>query len=132
MRQLLGYARDFGNEQCGVIAGMRQGEEAFVIACAQLRNASHKPESNYEFDPDQQALVWEEVAKMGAEVLGVWHTHPHGPAHPSQTDVAYMTPWLVYPVLVPAVGRTLMTVYRLSDDGEGYVSVPHELRIQGL
>jgi proteasome lid subunit RPN8/RPN11 len=132
-------------EQCGVLAGeVSGGGEAVVSRMAQLQNVHRSPEVNYQFDAVEQAMAWEQAESAGCEVVAVWHTHPHGPMHPSETDVAYMQPWLLYPILTPGIGRRVnMSVFRLrslvyqADDGMGlgkpiehsrWESVPHEVR----
>jgi proteasome lid subunit RPN8/RPN11 len=102
-------------EQCGVLAGrVNSLGEATVEASAQLRNVHRRPETNYEFDASDQASAWDQVEAVGLEVLAVWHTHPHGPPYPSGTDLEYMQPWLLYPILMPSIiKRVDMTVYRL-------------------
>lgn len=149
MHQLGRYAEvslRAGVELCGILIGTVEGTEALVAGCAQLPNVSGKPETEYQFHPGQQAEAWERAEEMGLQVLGVWHTHPTGPPVPSQTDVAYMQSWLLYPILVPEVGKYMMNVFKLrsmvyeqADDtvlGEPiehsqWERVPHELRRKG-
>ena len=52
------------------------------------RNVHPTPETHFEIDP--QALIDAHRAARGggAEVLGYYHSHPHGPAEPSATDRA--------------------------------------------
>lgn len=126
-------------EVCGVMFGHRvidQGvKRGLVLGCARLANVAEDPTSAYRFDPDQQAATWRQVRAMRLEVLGVWHSHPTGPPHPSQTDVEYMQPWLAYVILVPGAGRVEMTCYRLvaePDRSIGYTTVLHEVRMTGV
>ena len=115
-------------EVCGVLFGAYDDEGvAKVDGCAALANVSSTPEHEYRMDPDQQAQVWDRVRAMGLEVLAVWHTHPAGPIGPSETDLEYMQPWLLYPVLsfdpLTSGARWQLHVYRLGEDGEA-VEVP--------
>lgn len=132
LRGLLGAVRSPAeDERCGVVFGLRlPSGEGQVLGCAELTNAHKSPAANYAFDPDQQAAVWQKVEAMGYEVLGVWHSHPHGPQAPSTTDIEYMQPWLVYPILMPTMMGVSMAVYRLTEAGDSVVTVPHEARMQ--
>ena len=71
-------------ECCGILVG--QGDrigEAFPAA-----NIHVSPQTHFEIDP--QALIDAHRAARagGPQVLGYYHSHPHGPAEPSATDRA--------------------------------------------
>jgi proteasome lid subunit RPN8/RPN11 len=126
------------NEACGVLFG-RYDEDgvAVVEGCARLANVSEDPAHTYRFDEGQQAEVWDAVRARGLEVLAVWHTHPSGPQGPSQSDLAYMQPWLLYPILSAdpehPEHEARLAVYRLTNGGEGgYEEVPVRLQLLPL
>ena len=127
-----------GRETCGVLlghrvvdAGVRRG---LVIGCAELFNAAKDPIHNYAFDAGQQSRVWDQVRAMRLEMLGIWHSHPTGPAHPSQTDVEYMQPWLAYAILSPRGARWALACYRViaEKNRAGYAAIPHEVKLLGV
>lgn len=41
----------------------------------------------YEMDPGQLVNSLRELRHTGEELVAIYHSHPHGPAHPSQTDI---------------------------------------------
>jgi proteasome lid subunit RPN8/RPN11 len=41
----------------------------------------------YEMDPGELVTALRELRNTGEELVAIYHSHPHGPAHPSQTDI---------------------------------------------
>ena len=73
--------REFPNEACGLLAG-RDGSAVKVFA---LRNLDASPMS-YRLDPKEQLRVTTEIESEGWELWGIFHTHTHSQAYPSETD----------------------------------------------
>lgn len=69
-------------EACGLLAG-RDGQVELVVG---VRNAARSP-VRYRMDPRQQWHALEKFEQLGLELLGIYHSHPNGPAHPSPTDI---------------------------------------------
>lgn len=120
-----------GLERCGVLVGGVADGVAYVTGCGELQNVAADPVHHYEFDPAQQAATWERAERWGYQVLGVWHTHPAGPEEPSETDLAYMTPWLLYPIIYPLVnpvdGEVAMQMFIKTDTG--WATLPYEVTL---
>jgi proteasome lid subunit RPN8/RPN11 len=115
-----------GLERCGVLVGGVADGVAYVTGCGELQHVAADPVHHYEFDPAQQAATWERAERWGYQVLGVWHTHPAGPEEPSETDLAYMTPWLLYPLVYPdGAGGAAMRVFVKTDTG--WATLPYEV-----
>lgn len=72
-------------EQCWTLVGQRRGR---VWLCRRLRHVSGE-RTSVRFDG---AWVLAREEKHG-DVVGFWHTHPDGPAAPSQRDVRTMRAW---------------------------------------
>ncbi|MBN1966212.1 MAG: M67 family metallopeptidase [Anaerolineae bacterium] len=70
-------------EVCGVLGGA--GRQAFVIRA--LRNVAAQPHVRYAVDPGEQIAAMLEFEARGWELVGIYHSHPRGPAHPSETDI---------------------------------------------
>lgn len=100
--QIVAYAEaGYPEEVCGLVAG-RGGEP---IALYHARNVSPTPRVAYEVDVETLArmIEWEDA---GLELLAIYHSHPHGPASPSETDIAQaMYPGAVY-VIVSLADRS--------------------------
>jgi proteasome lid subunit RPN8/RPN11 len=43
--------------------------------------------ASYEMDPREQFRVMKEIRDAGSSLLGIYHSHPGGPAYPSSIDV---------------------------------------------
>jgi len=69
------------NEACGLLAG-RDGEPVRFFA---MKNLDASPVS-YRLDPKEQLHVFDEMDDEGLDLLGIFHTHTHSEAYPSETD----------------------------------------------
>jgi proteasome lid subunit RPN8/RPN11 len=73
--------REFPNEACGLVAG-RDGAPVRFFA---MRNLDASPAS-YRLDPKEQLQAFDEMDDAGLDLLGIFHTHTHSEAYPSETD----------------------------------------------
>jgi proteasome lid subunit RPN8/RPN11 len=73
-------------EACGLLSGRRIGESVQVEEIYPMENILHSPE-RYQLDPEAQVEVFLSVERRGLEVVGIYHSHPKGPPHPSATDL---------------------------------------------
>ncbi|GIU99126.1 MAG: hypothetical protein KatS3mg014_0742 [Actinomycetota bacterium] len=74
--------REFPNEACGLLAG-RDGVPVRFFA---MRNLDASPVS-YRLDPKEQLRVFDLMDEEGWDLLGIFHTHTHSEAYPSETDL---------------------------------------------
>jgi len=74
--------REFPNEACGLLAG-RDGSPVRFFA---MKNLDASPVS-YRLDPKEQLHVFDEMDDEGLDLLGIFHTHTHSDAYPSETDM---------------------------------------------
>lgn len=96
---------DVPQEACGILAGTKANGDAHATTAYRTQNAADTPRVAYEIDPTEQLRVMEEIEDMGRDVVGFYHSHPAGPAHPSETDRAQAT-WDGYHyLLVSLAGR---------------------------
>lgn len=70
-------------EVCGLIAG-RSGRPLRAIP---VRNVADQPQRLFTMDPAGQIDAQRDIRERGEELFGIYHSHPHGPAHPSTTDL---------------------------------------------
>ena len=70
-------------EACGLLAG-RDGWVELVVG---VRNTLSSP-VRYLLDPRQQWQAIERFEQLGLDLLGIYHSHPTGPARPSPTDIS--------------------------------------------
>ena len=80
--QLTQHARQaFPHEACGLLAG-RDVVERFIA----MKNISPSA-SQFDMDPAELFQVLRELRNSGEDLLAIYHSHPHGPAEPSKTDI---------------------------------------------
>lgn len=72
------------NEACGLLAGL--GNRVTHVLAAD--NIAARPRVEYEMDPGQQLQRFEFIEAQGLDLVGIYHSHPFSPAHPSATDLA--------------------------------------------
>src|SRR5439155_7782423 len=73
--------REFPNEACGLIAA----QDGVPVKVFTMRNADASPVS-YRLDPREQLRVFSEMDDEGWELFGIYHSHTHSEAYPSETD----------------------------------------------
>ena len=72
-------------EACGLLVGVYGGDEAAHIFPTKNAAASALI---YEIDPKEMLGVDRAAQALGADIMGVFHSHTHTDAYPSPTDVA--------------------------------------------
>jgi proteasome lid subunit RPN8/RPN11 len=73
----------FPNESCGLLAG----KEGRPVKFFPMTNRDASPVT-YRLDPKEQLRVFDEIDENGWDLLGIFHTHTHSEAYPSETDRA--------------------------------------------
>ena len=68
-------------EACGLLAGGNAAERFIPI-----KNVSAHPHE-YEMDPAELIAALREIRQTGETLIAIFHSHPHGPAEPSKTDI---------------------------------------------
>jgi proteasome lid subunit RPN8/RPN11 len=80
--QLIAHARaGLPHEACGLLAGPSGSVERFYP----MRNADES-HLTYRLDPKDQIRVFEEIERKGWDLVGIFHSHTHTQAYPSETD----------------------------------------------
>jgi proteasome lid subunit RPN8/RPN11 len=69
------------NEACGLLAGHDGRVDHFYPT----DNADQSP-STYRIDPGEQLQVFNEIEERGWVLSGIFHSHTHTEAYPSDTD----------------------------------------------
>jgi [CysO sulfur-carrier protein]-S-L-cysteine hydrolase len=70
-------------ECCGLLAG-RDEVIAHIFAA---ENAHLQPATAYEIAPQELFRVMKKIRQEKLELLGIYHSHPHGENFPSRSDV---------------------------------------------
>ncbi len=103
-------SREYPDEACGILAGSPGAVEQVY----EMTNARPGPAS-YEMDPEEQFRVMKDIRRSGRGIVGIYHSHPSGPAYPSGIDVerAYW-PGTLFPNFPDAV-YMIVSLAQLSD-----------------
>ncbi len=72
---------EFPNEACGLLAA----KEGVPVRVYPMRNADASPVT-YRLDPKEQLQVFNDIDDQGLELWGIYHSHTHSEAYPSETD----------------------------------------------
>ena len=102
---LSAFARQgYPDETCGLLLGVRQGDEHVVSRVRRARNLNlERAKDRYELDPEDFLAADREARAAGLDIVGIWHSHPDHPARPSATDRDGAWPGWSY--VIVAVGQ---------------------------
>ena len=125
--------RELPNEACGILGG-RNGR---VESVHPVENSPPSP-TRYCMDPQGQFRVLDALSRAGREVVGIYHSHPNGPAAPSRVDLEGAllagTALPTYPgtvqVIVSLRDRAAPLVKGYAPDAGGGIEVPIVIRRQ--
>ncbi|MGA2502693.1 MAG: M67 family metallopeptidase [Anaerolineales bacterium] len=70
-------------EACGLLSGINERVER----SQGIPNAERSP-LRYRMEPRAQWRAFQRMEAAGLELVGIYHSHPNGPDHPSATDIA--------------------------------------------
>ena len=85
--QIVSHAlNDDPDECCGILAG----RDSKVSKLYRMTNVDHSP-YRYNMDPKELYNIYNEIDNDGLEIVGIYHSHTHSEAYPSDTDVRLVT-----------------------------------------
>jgi proteasome lid subunit RPN8/RPN11 len=98
-------AMDYPNECCGILVGKVEGARTTITAVFPVKNARQDSARNrYLIQPEDVMAAQSEAEKLGAEIVGFYHSHPDQPSKPSGFDSQSAWPWFAYVIVAVAVG----------------------------
>ncbi len=105
------------DEACGLLLGpMADGVATGVITEARPCVNADASARTYTVAPKDMLRAMRAAEAAGVEIVGVWHSHTHTTAYPSQTDVRQaVDPGWVYPIVSLRDGEPSMRAYRIVD-----------------
>jgi len=71
------------HERCGLLAGC----EGVITRVLHAHNIAADPATQYEIAPAELFQLMREIRDAGLQLLGIYHSHPHGVNEPSRSDV---------------------------------------------
>ncbi len=84
---IVAHAREAAPAEC---CGVLIGRDGNVVDAVRTRNAADRP-TRFLIDPADHFAAIRVARARQLEVVGYYHSHPHSPARPSDTDIAEAT-----------------------------------------
>ena len=106
-------------ECCGLLVGVRAGGTVEITRAAPSPNRSPSPNVAFEIDPEVWLKLTRTLGDGPEAVVGLYHSHPGGPAEPSLRDIAAAWgPDLIWIISAVARGKLAKTAaFRLAEEG---------------
>ena len=114
----------YPNEGAGFMLGNSNADLRVVTAILELSNAREQTaqHNRYLLTPQDMLRSEQEAARLGLEVIGVFHSHPDHPNQPSEFDRQWAMPWFSYIITSVNDGKAVASrSWRLTDDREQFV-----------
>lgn len=105
------------DEACGILAGpMIEGEPTGVVSAVHPCRNADASSRTYTVEPRDLLAAMRDAEAHGDEIVGVWHSHTHTDAYPSQTDVRQaVDPAWLYVLVSLRHGEPALRAYRIRD-----------------
>lgn len=114
----------YPEEGAGLLLGGDENGQRTVVAILPLTNAreNNARHNRYLITPQDMLRGENEAIQQGLEIVGVFHSHPDHPNHPSEFDREWALPWYSY--LITSVTQGVAQAsrsWRLLDDRSQFV-----------
>jgi proteasome lid subunit RPN8/RPN11 len=114
----------YPHECCGALVGRGRVVEA---TCPLPNTTSEGPRRRFLVRPDDYRDAERQAARLGADLLGFYHSQPDHPARPSQYDLDHAWPVFSYIIVSVMSGEAgAITSWRLRDDRTAFDEEPLE------
>ena len=119
--EIIAHALEADPEEC---CGILLGSDGVVAGSRRVANVHDERTTRYTMDPLELVHAEREAEKRGEEFVAFYHSHPHGQARPSETDIdnAVESEWTgPYYVIVSLVEKTRPVVRAFQIAGDRQV-----------
>ena len=109
----------YPGEGAGFMLGNADGDLRVVSVILKLPNAREESarHNRYLLTPQDVLQSEQEAAKLGLDVIGVFHSHPDHPNEPSEFDRNWAMPWFSYIITSVKTGKAAGSrSWRLTED----------------
>ncbi len=118
-RQVVAHCYDgLPDEACGLLAGPldAHGEPTGVITAVYPCTNADASARTYTVDSRDLLHAMRDAERRGEDLVGVWHSHTHSDAYPSDTDVrqAFEPHWM-YVLISLKHAEPVLRTYRIRD-----------------
>ncbi len=110
-------------ETVGVLAGKHGVSRSIVERAYRARNVADRPTTRYEIAPKAELELLERIDASDLECVGFYHSHPNGPAEPSETD-ARLAAWPGYSYIIVSLAAGTADLGSWRWDGERFEREP--------
>jgi len=118
-RRIVGHCYDgLPDEACGLLAGAVDGagEPIGTVTAVYPARNSDASARTYTVDSRDLLRAMRDAESRGEAVIGVWHSHTHTDAYPSDTDVKQAPdPTWIYVLVSLRDGEPVVRAYRIRD-----------------
>ena len=99
----------YPEEGAGLLLGRVDGDRREVVSILALGNAREDTarHNRYLLTPQDMLRGEQAAARLGLDVIGVFHSHPDHPNRPSEFDREWALPWFSYVITAVHSGRAL-------------------------
>ncbi len=98
--------RDYPNECCGILVGVRSGPDRFVHRVVPAANiAIGDRRRNYQIDWKTLLATQRDARHACLQIVGFYHSHPDGSTRPSRRDLDHAWPDCSYLILAVWGGK---------------------------
>lgn len=113
LRQITRHAqRCLPEESCGLAGGVGRCVHQVIL----VENELHSP-TRFRMAPAAQLAALQSLESAGLELLAIFHSHPQGPDHPSDSDVAeFHYPETIMLIVSPLCPREMSGAAPVVDD----------------
>ncbi len=109
----------YPEEGAGLLLGRADGSRREVLATVSFSNAREETarHNRYLITPQDMLRGEQQAARLGLDVIGVFHSHPDHPNRPSAFDREWALPWFSYVITAIEAGRAVESrSWQLNDD----------------
>jgi len=107
------------HECCGILFGVTSAASGQAITAVQpAANVHPNPQTHFEIDPQALIDAYRNARAGGPAIIGYYHSHPTGDAHPSATDHAMAAhDGKVWAIIAGSGAEFRVTFWRDGKDG---------------
>jgi len=126
--------RSFPQECCGLLVGEEKENVVWVGEIYESENLADDPIRWFEVDPALRLQLQPSLRGSGRGIIGIYHSHPFGLAHPSPRDLECAWEpdlvWLIMSIRPEGVIESRAHVLTSDEENLQFSEVP--LRIEAL
>jgi [CysO sulfur-carrier protein]-S-L-cysteine hydrolase len=118
--EIIDQARAEHPREC---CGLLSGSDSYARNRYPLENRSPEPERRYFAAPEDLFGAMRRMRDAREELVVIYHSHPRGPAYPSQTDIELaFYPEAVY-LIVALEPQTEMRAFQINERGVNEIAI---------